>query len=473
MSAKKYSIKRDQNVFLSGNKHKNIDDDNDDNDDTTIGVSITQKEESEIEKDNKETQTGTRFLSMKKDFEKDCKGYEYIPATLEPTSRTIAIGDIHGDIDVAVNMLRIGRCIKQVDRNVIDSVILKNKNNVDEYYIWIGKDTQVVQVGDQVDRCRPIGDNSCILPNTTSNDEASDVKILIFYTDLHVIAKKQGGGVISLLGNHELMNVAGKMQYVSYMGLLDFSPNVDLSKMTINNKDEYSKFTSEGLNNRRKAFTNNNNTQEKPLNKFLACTRTSSIIIGDLLFVHGGFTPIMAESYDMDHLNKIVRIWLLGKLTDELTSSNEYKNLLKTKEENATKKVSFNFKERLNTLLNSGSKGASIFWNRLLGHIVSDIDIKDLSEKSKNEIIEKCDINLKPVFKILNINGMIIGHTPQMNKEYGINSTCNERVWRIDIGASGAFDSFRNSVKRDEVLEIVHENNKNIYKILDKSNIIE
>ena len=422
-----------------------------------------------------EIQTGTRYLSIKKDFDKDCKGFEYIPDTLEPTSRTIAIGDIHGDIEVAINMLKIARCIKQVDSytSSTDSVNIKNKKNEDEYYIWIGKDTQVVQVGDQVDRCRPIGDNICLLPNTTSNDEASDIKILKFYTELDNIAKKKGGRLISLLGNHELMNVAGKMQYVSFMGLLDFSTNVDLSKMTINiDKGKLNKYTQEGLQNRRDAFTNKNNNvkRKEPLNEYLACTRTSAIIIGELLFVHGGFTKIMAESYDIDHLNQIVRKWLLGKLTNEL----ENINLLKTKKEDNIDNVSYNFKERLNKLLNSGSKGMSIFWNRVLGQIPSDIDVKNMSEESRNKIIDKCDSYLKPVFKILNINGIIVGHTPQMNKEYGINSTCDQRAWRIDIGASGAFDQFRNGEdKREEVLEITYKNNKTIFKILDKSNIID
>ena len=477
MKAKKNIVRED--IFISKKEVDEVDEDDSGikEIDTIVDLSITSPED----KNKFKVQKGTRHLEMKKDFKKDCKGSEYIPDTLEPTTRTIAIGDIHGDIDVAINMLRIARCIKKVPSDTLDSVLLKNKKNQDEYYIWTGKDTQVVQVGDQVDRCRPIGDNICLLPNTTSNDEASDIKILKFYTEMNKMARKKGGRLVSLLGNHELMNVAGKMHYVSYMGLLDFSPNVDLSKMTINssNNNDFSKFTEEGLQYRRNAFTNKNNIERKePLNEYLACTRTSAIIIGDLLFVHGGFTKLMAESYDIDNLNKIVRKWLLGKLTDEV--ENENIDLLKTKPEHSMKNVSYNFKERLNKLLNSGSKGMSIFWNRLLGQLPSDIDIKNknikMSDESKKNIIEKCDAYLKPVFKILNINGIIVGHTPQMNKEYGINSTCGQRAWRIDIGASGAFDAFRNEEdgnKREEVLEITYKNNKTLFNILDKSNIAD
>ena len=43
---------------------------------------------------------------------------------------------------------------------------------------------------------------------------------------------------------------------------------------------------------------------------------------------------------------------------------------------------------------------------------------------------------------------MIIGHTPQA--EHGINSTCGNRIFRIDIGASKAFETKR----APQVLEI-------------------
>ena len=60
-----------------------------------------------------------------------------MPSTLPPTNRILVLGDIHGDFNMLIKLLRKG--------NVI------NKSNK-----WIGKDTVVVQVGDQIDSCRPI-----------------------------------------------------------------------------------------------------------------------------------------------------------------------------------------------------------------------------------------------------------------------------------------------------------------------------
>jgi hypothetical protein len=40
-------------------------------------------------------------------------------------------------------------------------------------------------------------------------DEGSDLKIILFMYELNKKAEKHGGKVISLIGNHELLNVLG------------------------------------------------------------------------------------------------------------------------------------------------------------------------------------------------------------------------------------------------------------------------
>jgi len=91
------------------------------------------------------------------EYNADCgnKDYEYIPYSLNPTSRTIAIGDIHGDLDISIELLKLSRCIKKVTDRKKNVAKIIDKNNREVFYEWIGDDTQVVQVGDQIDRCRP------------------------------------------------------------------------------------------------------------------------------------------------------------------------------------------------------------------------------------------------------------------------------------------------------------------------------
>src|SRR5204863_9287987 len=67
----------------------------------------------------------------------------------------------------------------------------------------------------------------CNHPKTTYNDEGCDIEIMELFNDLSLQADKVGGCVISLLGNHELMNAMGQMYYVSHLGIKQFEGYVD------------------------------------------------------------------------------------------------------------------------------------------------------------------------------------------------------------------------------------------------------
>src|SRR5437868_5534500 len=102
---------------------------------------------------------------VSKDFVNLCKNYDYIPTIHPKTKRIIVLGDIHGDKKLAIKLLKIAKVIS-VDE--------------DENITWIGGDTVVVQVGDQIDRCRPHSINSLsgnIFGSIVDNEE-SDIKIM-------------------------------------------------------------------------------------------------------------------------------------------------------------------------------------------------------------------------------------------------------------------------------------------------------
>ena len=104
--------------------------------------------------------------------------------------RLIVIGDIHGDI-------------KRFKTILIDANIINNN------FEWIvePQNTIIVQLGDQVDSLNR---------NTNENWEVlNDYEMIYFTEHLDNIARVKGGRCISLIGNHELMNIIGDFTYVS------------------------------------------------------------------------------------------------------------------------------------------------------------------------------------------------------------------------------------------------------------------
>ena len=60
------------------------------------------------------------------------------------------------------------------------------------------------------------------------------------------------------------------------------------------------------------------------------------------------------------------------------------------------------------------------------------------------------------------IEGVVMGHTPQYMNNKGINSSCNGKLWRVDIGASKAFGPCTNCDYEDQfrkvaILEILND----------------
>lgn len=334
---------------------------------------------------NKTCKTG----DIKKIFETECKDFitSYHPVVFDAVDKIVVFGDIHGDLEVAIEMLEAA--------NLIDS----NLN-------WIGKDTYVVQVGDQVDRCRPIpGGPVCKEASATKNDENSDIRIMELFNKLDKQAqsvKPKSGRVISLLGNHELLNATGFMNYVSYEGLKGFE----------NYHDPTTGLTFEdGMDGRIHAFAPGNQYA-----KMMGCTRYPAVIIGSNIFVHAGIVDGLINDMDiktiddLEEINIKLRMWLLGLMEESCVSQ-----IIDNRDIN------------------------SMFWTRALGKIRPGVPLDS----------PECMDNLSKALKIFHMadkNGrvrMMIGHTPQsFLYSDDINSTCGGRIWRVDNGSSKAFDSF-------------------------------
>ena len=346
-------------------------------------------------------------------YKEKCPNDIYMPSILPSKKRIIVFGDIHGDLELAIKFLTISK---------VANITINGDKIISE---WIGGDTFVVQVGDQIDRCRPIASMLCQYKNTTYNDEGSDIKILELFNDLHIQAIKVGGGVISLLGNHEILNSLGMLDYVSYEGLKQFENYKDPKNPNI--------IFDNGWDARKHAF--------KPNNEYgllLGCTRIPAIIIGSNLFVHAGIVDGLIDHIglngidDLEVINKSIRLWLFGllneKYVDNIIQSTKY----------------------------------SMFWTRILGKIPPNTNIN-------NNI---CKNNIQNVLKLFKINQMIIGHTPQsFIYSDDINSTCSNKVWRVDNGSSVAFNKFDkdflktgeiNNSRRAQYIEILNDTQFNV-----------
>ncbi len=101
----------------------------------------------------------------------------YGKAIWEGVDRIVVVGDVHGDYNQFVELLRSAGLISH-----------RNK--------WIGGDTHLVQLGDVPDRG----------PDT--------LKIIEFLKKLEIQAKRAKGYVHLLIGNHEAMNIYGDLRYV-------------------------------------------------------------------------------------------------------------------------------------------------------------------------------------------------------------------------------------------------------------------
>ncbi len=255
------------------------------------------------------------------------------PTRVATAERIVAIGDVHGDLAATKQALQIAGLIGPDDH-------------------WTGGKTVLVQTGDQLDR---------------GNDEREIIALL---EALQTEAEAAGGKVYILNGNHELMNAAGDLRYVTPEGFTDFAgvPNIDLHDARLQKVPE-------PMRPRLAAFLPGG-----PYGQKLA-TRPVVLMVGKNIFVHGGILPEHV-SYGLEKINSDVYNWLSGKTDPPMA-------------------------------IIAGD--SSPVWTR---------------DYSNNPDGEDCET----LYKALTAAGadrMVVGHTVQ---ETGITSACNGKVWMIDVG---------------------------------------
>lgn len=265
-----------------------------------------------------------------------------VPSRFPAPARLVALGDVHGDLTATRRALRLAGAIDAKDR-------------------WVGGSLVVVQTGDQLDR---------------GDDEQA---ILDLFERLRDEAEAAGGAFHVLLGNHELMNAAGDLRYVTPGGFADFE---DVEGLKLD--DPALARTEPKARARMAAFRPGG-----PYARILA-ERNTAVIVGDSVFVHGGVLPehVPGGVADLERLNDDVRSWLVGRSDGRAIEQSVM-----------------------------GPEG--VVWTRVYA-------ADDAGTCAR----------LGQALDRLKAKRMVVGHTVQKT---GITSGCDGRLWRIDVGMAAHY----------------------------------
>ena len=312
--------------------------------------------------------------------------------------RIVAVGDLHGDYEVFINILKVNKII-------------------DEEKHWIAGKTHLVQIGDIFDRgghAKSIMDFLMILENE---------------------AEQAGGKVHALIGNHEFMNIAGVAfdqrgyifldQFVSFLPKeyveemeMKFRQNAGENSPRENNSDhfydpdletEWLKLLGDVLTNKRHPARLKYSRNLLEIYGEWLFNKNTVIKINDTVFVHGGLNEKYSKR-NLEKLNESIR--------------KEMKSVA-----SAAKSP---FRQNVRAPISYDTDGP--LWYRDLAQIEGSG-----FEKEVDRILE----NLKA-------KHMVIAHTPQLIKHPGEMQRYNKKIWIIDTGNSSVYINGRESALRIE-----------------------
>jgi hypothetical protein len=266
-------------------------------------------------------------------------GWSSSGAQSAPHGRVVAIGDIHADIDALRRALRTAGAVNARDE-------------------WIGGTLTVVQLGDLIGR---------------SDDEK---EVLDYFFDLQRRARKAGGTVHALIGNHEVFG--GRLDNQA-VGPNPFPAWEQLASLK---RDDPRLRHLPPRERARGAALMPGGPYARQIAELPVVLK-----LGETVFVHGGVVPRWAR-YGVDRINREVRDWLRGERGEPDSALGV-------------------------------DDGDRVMWTR---------------QFSANVTPEDCDV-LAESLKILGARRMIVAHT--VHEE--ITARCSDRVWAVDVGMSRAY----------------------------------
>lgn len=169
--------------------------------------------------------------------------------------KIVVIGDIHADYEVLIT-------------------VLKKAGLINDKLEWIGGKTYLVMIGDLVD-------GKARIDNWTGD---SDLKVINFLSKLMKLAKRKGGDVIILLGNHEFMNIRGNFTYSGDHGIQEMGGELKRLKYFNN---QFRKFA-------KKCYL--------------------AVNIEGWIFSHAGISPEISKKYSISKLNAMLQKYLSNEM---------------------------------------------------------------------------------------------------------------------------------------------------------------
>jgi len=200
----------------------------------------------------------------------------------------VVLGDLHGDFQRLTTILQSAKLVDVENR-------------------WTGEDAVLVVTGDFLDR-------------------GTDVKaVMDLLMELEKKAPKAGGRVLVLLGNHEMMNLIGDLRYVTpeiyatfaddkseqrlekaYKKLLKTTQN-EAKKYGLPKPEDTPQFRQEWMEAHPPGFVEYREALG-PKGRYGRWIRDLPVVvkIGDIIFVHGGIHPKLAD-LSLDEINKRIK----------------------------------------------------------------------------------------------------------------------------------------------------------------------
>ena len=353
-------------------------------------------------------------------------------------NRVVAVSDIHGAYDAMVTTFSKAKVI-------------------DENLEWNGGDTHLVITGDLLDR----------------GPDSRKVMDLIMRLEGEAIAA--GGRVHQLIGNHEVMNLAGDLRYVAMREYAAFvedeseeereqwfqryrsaqvqqvqqaqeaaeAPQIDEAAL----RAKFDKLAPPGFFGHRRAFRADGHYGKWLLEKPLM------VVIDGTAFVHGGVSPYVAE-YGLEGVNGTLKSELIRYLTE-----------LNSLEDQALVSPIVSFYELADTL--RATVEAQLLEGPARTSAETAIELNESSIHGPdsplwyrgtvgcNELMEG-DV-LENAFTRIGANRVVIGHTPTITRR--ILQRMSGRVVEIDTGMNyAAYKGSGNAlVIEGGVLTVVNE----------------